>query len=93
MASLSVILEAQTTGFTQAIKSAKDLLEQYTQKNKELSDAIKKNSDVNDQQVNAYKRVIKQLSKVDSGTLSVSQQEKVLANQIKELKIQWLNLS
>lgn len=93
MSSLSVVLQADTSGFSSAIKSAKDLLEQYTQKNKELSDAIKKNSDVNDQQVNAYKRVIKQLSKVDSGTLSVSQQEKVLANQIKELKIQWQNLS
>lgn len=80
MSSLSVVLSCDTSGFSSAIKSAKDLLEQYTQKNKELSDTIKKNSDVNDQQVNAYKRVIKQLAKVDSGTLSTTQSQKVLVN-------------
>ena len=93
MSSLSVILQADTSGFSKAVQDAKNLLEQYTQKNQELQKQIKESTGVTDAQVNAYKRVIKQLEKVGSGTMSTTQQEKALANQIKELKIQWANLS
>lgn len=93
MSSLSIILSADTSGFTKAIQDAKSLLEQYTQKNKELRDEIRKQSGVTDEQVNAYKRITKQLEKVGSGSLSTAQQQKVLENQIKELKMQWQNLS
>ena len=93
MSSLSVILQADTSGFSKAVQDAKNLLEQYTQKNQELQKQIKESTGVTDAQVNAYKRVIKQLEKVGSGSLSTAQQQKVLENQIKELKIQWANLS
>ena len=93
MSSLSVVLQADTSGFSSAIENAKKLLEQYTQKNKELADQIKSSTGVTDEQVNAYRRIIKQLEKVGSGSLSTAQQQKVLENQIKELKIQWANLS
>lgn len=93
MSSLSVVLSADVSGFSQAIKNAKDLLEQYSKKNKELADQLKQSNNVNDQQVESYRRVIKQLEKTQSGTMSTTQQEKVLTNQIKELKIQWQNLS
>lgn len=93
MSSLSVVLQADTSGFTSAIENAKKLLEQYANKNKQLADQIKSSTGVTDEQVNAYKRVIRQFEKISSGTMSVTQQEKALANQIKELKIQWQNLS
>lgn len=93
MSSLSVVLQADTSGFSQAIKNAKDLLEQYSKKNKELADQLKQSNNVNDQQVESYRRVIKQLEKTQSGTMSTTQQEKVLTAQIKELKIQWNSLS
>jgi len=52
-----------------------------------LADQIKSSTGVTDEQVNAYRRIIKQLEKVGSGSLSTAQQQKVLENQIKELKI------
>lgn len=41
----------------------------------------------------SYQRVVKALDKVQSGTLTTTQAEKTLKAQIKELKIQWANLS
>lgn len=48
MSSLSVVLSADVSGFSQAIKNAKDLLEQYSKKNKELADQLKQSNNVND---------------------------------------------
>lgn len=93
MSSLSIILSADTSGFTKAIQDAKALLEQYTTKHKQLADQLKSSTGVTDEQVNAYKRIIRQLEKVGSGTMSTTQQEKALANQIKELKLEWNKLS
>jgi len=69
------------------------LLEQYAKRNSELAEQLKKTNGVTDAQVESYKRVIKNLAKVDSGTMSTTQQQKALETQLKELKIQWNSLS
>ena len=84
------VIGADTSGLTKAINDAKSVLEKYTKVAKEKGSQNKK---VTDSQVASYQRVVKVLDKVASGTLSTKQQEKALTSQIKELKIQWANLS
>ena len=86
---LSVKIGANTADLEKNIEKAKKTLEQYSRTAKQAKSQIEQNVSVSNQQVNAYQRVVKQLEKVNSGTLSTTQQQKVLANQVKELKIQW----
>lgn len=86
---LSVKIGANTADLEKNIERAKKTLEQYSRSAKQAKNAIEANVSVSNQQVNAYQRVVKQLEKVNSGTLSTTQQQKVLSNQVKELKIQW----
>lgn len=86
---LSVKIGANTADLEKNINKAKQTLEKYSNAAKQAKTQIEQNVSVSNQQVNAYQRVVKQLEKVNSGTLSTTQQQKVLANQVKELKIQW----
>lgn len=93
MASLNAIISADVSGFKKSIEDAKRVLNQY-------SDSVSKQNKINrisdgitQEQVNSYNRVVKALEKVNSGTMSTTQQSKALQNQIKELKIQWANLN
>lgn len=90
---LSVVIGADVTGFNSAINSAQNVLNKYASNAKKASKEIDKNVSVTNSQVESYKRTIKQLEKVNSGAMTSTQQHKALANQIKELKIQFANLS
>ena len=86
MANLSVILQADTAGFNAAMDKAKALVDQ-------VSKTIDSHKDVTSGQVQAYNRVVNALTKVTDGTRTAQQQEKILTQNIKELKIQFANLS
>lgn len=86
MANLSVILQADTAGFNAAMDKAKALVDQF-------SKTIDSHKDVTVAQVQAYNRVVNALTKVTDGTRTAQQQEKILTQNIKELKIQFANLS
>ena len=84
------VIGADTSGLVKSVNDAKSVLEKYTKEAKDSSSQIK---GVTEAQIASYERVVKALDKVSSGTLSTTQQEKLLASQIQELKIQWANLS
>lgn len=86
---LSVKIGANTADLEKSIDRAKKTLEQYSRTAKRAKSEIENNVSVSNQQVNAYQRVVNQLEKVNSGTLATTQQQKVLTNQVRELKIQW----
>lgn len=90
---LSVVIGADVTGFNNAINNAHKTLDKYVNSTKKASKEIDSNCGVTSSQVESYKRVIKQLDKVNSGTMSTTQQTKALSNQVKELKIQFANLT
>ena len=93
MANLSAIIGADTSKFVNEIKSAQEMLNKFVDATNSASNSVDKNVSYTNEQVNAYKRVVKQLEKVASGNMSTAQQTKALENQVKELKIQWANLS
>lgn len=90
---LTAVIGADTSGFTRSINDARAVLNRYTQEAREASSAISRSTSVTDSQVASYQRVVKALDKVQSGTLTTTQAEKTLKAQIKELKIQWANLT
>lgn len=93
MANLTAVISADTSKFVGGIKSAQEMLNKFVQDTNSASDSTKRNVSATNEQVAAYQRVIKQLEKVGSGTMSTNQQQKALTEQIKELKVQWQNLS
>ena len=90
MAKLMAVIGADTSGLVKSINDAKSVLEKYSKEAKGSSGQIKT---VTEAQVASYQRVVKVLDKVASGTMTTKQQEKALTNQVKELQIQWANLS
>ena len=93
MGNLTAIIAADTTGFKKSVEDAKKILEQFTKAEDSAINQIKEASNVSDSQVAAFNRVTKTLSKVSSGAMSTAQAEKALSAQVKELKIQYANLS
>lgn len=93
MSNLSVVIGADTTGLTQAISSAQDVLNKYVSTSKSASAEIKKNANVTESQVTAFKRVVDALEKANSGSMTTTQQQKALKTQITELRAQWEGLS
>ena len=93
MANLTAVIGADTSRFVEEVKSAQHMLNKFINETKNQSNAIKKNTQVTNEQIASYQRVIKSLEKVGSGTMTAKQQQAALTNQIKELKIQWANLS
>ena len=90
MAKLMAVIGADTSGLVKSINDAKSVLEKYSRETKNNGNQVKT---VTEAQVASYQRVVKALDKVASGTMTTKQQEKALAAQIKELQIQWANLS
>ncbi len=84
------IIGADTSGLTKAINEAKSVLEKYRKEAMNGSSQIKT---VTESQVTSFQRVVKVLDKISSGSMTTRQQEKALTSQIKELQIQWANLS
>ena len=93
MGNLTAIISADTTGFKKSVEEAKKTLEQFSKAEDSAVKQIKEASNVSDSQVAAFQRVTKTLSKVSSGAMSTAQAEKALSAQVKELKIQFANLS
>ena len=93
MSTLSAVITCDTTQFTRQINAAKNTIEAYKAKTDKASDSISRNSSVSSSQVAAYNRVVRSLEKVSSGTMTSTQASKALSTQIKELKIQWANLT
>lgn len=90
---LSAIISADTSKFVKEVQSAQDMLKKFVSATENASSTANKNTSATNEQVNAYKRVVKQLEKVASGNMSTTQQTKALEAQVRELKIQWANLS
>lgn len=93
MANLTAVIGADTSRFVEEVKSAQYMLNKFINETKNQSNTIKKNTQVTNEQIQSYQRVIKSLEKVGSGTMTAKQQQAALTTQIKELKIQWANLS
>lgn len=91
--SLTAVIGADTSGFEKAIGSANNLLKKYQSNAKKASKEIEENSSVSDRQVNAYKRVVSQLEKVNSGTMDSTKEHKALKKEIRELKMQFDSLT
>lgn len=90
---LTAVIGADTTRFNESISKARTVLQSYKTEAENASKSIKTNTSVTNSQVASYERVVKSLEKVNSGTMTTEQAQKSLAKQIKELKIQWQNLS
>lgn len=93
MGNLSAIISADTTGFKKSVEEAKNILEKFSKAEDDAVKQIKEVSNVSDSQVAAFQRVNRTLSKVSSGAMSTAQSEKALSSQVKELRIQYANLS
>lgn len=93
MANLTAVIGADTSKFVEEIKSARYMLDKFVSDTKKSSTAAKQNTTVTNEQVAAYQRVLKSLEKAGNGSLSTSKQTKVLESQVRELRIQWANLS
>ena len=93
MANLTAIIGADTSKFVSGIKSAQEMLNKFVKDTNSASESTKQNINATDEQVVAYKRVVKELEKVGNGSMTTSKQQRTLTEQIKELKVQWQNLS
>lgn len=93
MANLTAVIGADTSKFVEEVKAAQYMLNKFVDETKSATDSVKRNTSVTNEQVTSYQRVLKALDKVASGTMTTQQQQKALADQIKELKIQWNGLS
>ena len=90
---LSVTIGANTADLEKNINKAKHTLQEYRAAAKQAKNAIDANVGATTKQINAYDNVVKKLEKVTSGTFSCKQEQKVLADAVKELKIQWNSLT
>lgn len=90
---LSVTIGANTADLEKNINKAKQTLQEYRAAAKQAKNAIESNVGATTKQVNAYDNVVNKLEKVTSGTLSCKQEQKVLTDAVKELKIQWNSLT
>lgn len=93
MGNLTAIIAADTTGLRKAVEDAKKVLDKYTDAQDEATKALKKNDDIQNSAIKSYQRVVNNLNKVTNGSLSTSKAEKILTEQVKELRIQYANLS
>lgn len=93
MGNLTAIIAADTTGFKKSVEEAKRVLNKFNDAEDEAAKRLKEVNHISDSQVAAFQRVQKTLQKVSSGAMSTAQAEKALSNQVKELRIQYANLS
>lgn len=90
---LSVVIGADTSKFTKAVVDAKNKLSQWTSEAKSAASSSEEVVNVTEAQAEAYSRVLKTLEKISSGSLNTAQSQKVLSQQITELRTQWQSLT
>lgn len=90
---LTAVISADTTRFTRAINEAQSVLSRYSREARSASSSIDNCTSVTDAQVTSYQRLIRSMQRVANGTMTTSQAERALSNQIQELRIQWANLT
>ena len=90
---LTAVVGADTTGLEKSINQAKATLEKFSKEAKKASNSIKEQTGASNEQVAAYKRSVRALEKVQSGSMEATKAEKALANQVKQLKDQWNSLN
>lgn len=90
---LTAVISADTTRFTRAINEAQSVLSRYAREARTASGSISTCASVTDAQVISYQRLVRAMQRVSNGTMTTSQAERALVQQIQELRIQWANLS
>lgn len=90
---LTAVIAADTTRFTRAINEAQSVLSRYAREARTASGSIFTCASVTDAQVTSYQRLVRAMQRVSNGTMTTSQAERALVQQIQELRIQWANLS
>lgn len=90
---LVTVISADTTRFTRAINEAQSVLSRYAREARTASGSISTCASVTDAQVTSYQRLVRAMQRVSNGTMTTSQAERALVQQIQELRIQWANLS
>ena len=93
MANLVATIGADSSKFVEEVKSARHMLNKFVKDTEQASNTARDNATASKEQIQAYSRVISQLEKVASGSMNTKQQQQALADQIKELKVQWQSLS
>lgn len=90
---LVTVISADTSRFTRAINEAQSVLSRYARDARTASGSISTCASVTDAQVTSYQRLVRAMQRVSNGTMTTSQAERALVQQIQELRIQWANLS
>lgn len=90
---LTAVISADTTRFTRAINEAQSVLSRYAREARTASGSISTCASVTDAQVTSYQKLVRAMQRVSNGTMTTSQAERALVQQIQELRIQWANLS
>ena len=90
---LTAVISADTSRFTRAINEAQSVLSRYAREARTASGSISTCARVTDAQVTSYQRLVRAMQRVSNGTMTTSQAERALVQQIQELRIQWANLS
>lgn len=90
---LTAVISADTSRFTRAINEAQSVLSRYAREARTASGSISTCASVTDAQVASYQRLVRAMQRVSNGTMTTSQAERALVQQIQELRIQWANLS
>lgn len=90
---LTAVIAADTSRFTRAINEAQSVLSRYARDARTASGSISTCASVTDAQVTSYQRLVRAMQRVSNGTMTTSQAERALVQQIQELRIQWANLS
>ena len=90
---LTAVISADTSRFTRAINEAQSVLSRYAREARTASGSISTCASVTDAQVTSYQRLVRAMQRVSNGTMTTSQAERALGQQIQELRIQWANLS
>lgn len=90
---LTAVISADTSRFTRAINEAQSVLSRYAKEARTASGSISTCASVTDAQVTSYQRLVRAMQRVSNGTMTTSQAERALVQQIQELRIQWANLS
>ena len=90
---LTAVISADTSRFTRAINEAQSVLSRYSREARNTSNSINTCASVTDAQVTSYQRLVRAMQRVANGSMTTSQAERALSNQIQELRIQWANLT
>ena len=92
MSSLSVEIGANTSKLVSEISKAKSSLQAFIGEMNDAADAGEKFTDVSDDQVKSFQKVISQLEKLTEGSMSTKKEQALLTKSISQLKEQWAEL-